>query len=90
MFSDSRRLRFKTVAAFLFLLGNDEETVCRTCAFGTVSLSSSSSQTRESLRAPNKHSPRTCTAGSVAPSSARCALVEDDSALLPQYRSQEG
>jgi len=34
--------------------------------------------------------PGTCTAGSVAPSSARCALVEDDSTLLPQYRSQEG
>jgi len=89
MFSDSRRLRFKTVAAFLFLLGNDEETVCRTCAFGTVSLSSSSSssQTRESLRAPNKHSPRTCTAGSVAPSSARCSLVEVDTTLLTQHRS---
>ena len=54
------------------------------------SFSSSCRASRVSLLAPNEHSPRTCTAGSVAPSSARCALVEDDCTLLPQYRSQEG
>ena len=40
--------------------------------------------------APNEHSLRTCTAGTVALTPARCLLAEADTTLLKQYRSNEG
>jgi len=45
---------------------------------------------REPLRAPNEHSLRTCTAGTVVLTSARCSLAEVDTAFRKQYRSKEG
>jgi len=49
-------------------------------------------QGTRALRAPNEYSPRTCTAGTVVLTSARCSesLAEADTALLKQYRSKEG
>ena len=53
----------------------------------------SESTSQFTVVALNKHSsssPRTCTAGTVAFTPARCSLAEVDTTLLKQYRSQEG
>ena len=46
------------------------------------SSSSSCRANRVSLLAPNEHSPRTCTAGTVALTQARCLLTEANTTLL--------